>query len=180
MEILGFIITIVLALTGYFLTYFNNLRLAKRADKLRLITTQIDELYGPLYVITQTGQMLYKALQAKSMREGKDEIERDSPEWRIWVQEVFLPLNIQLEQTIINKAYLIIEKEMPQTLKRFLAHSAGYKAVIKKWQSGDFTESSSIISYPDEIIEYAEISYLKLKEQQNKWVDRVEESETDT
>ena len=177
MEILGLIVTIVLALTGYFLTYLNNLRLAKRADSLKLITTQIDELYGPLYVITQTGQILFQALRAKRLREGNSEVEEDAPdsppaisEWRIWIEEVFQPLNEQLEQIIINKAHLIIEEDMPHTLKRFLAHSAGYKAVIKKWHLGSFAERNSIIGYPLEITEYAEKSYLALKERQKKLI----------
>jgi hypothetical protein len=179
MEILGLIVTICLALLGYFATYFNNLRLARRADKLKFVTTQIDELYGPLYVVTQSGQILFSALHAKGLRVGRIVIDQDAPDtsdqisdWRIWIEEVFQPLNEQLEQIIINKAHLIIEEEMPQCLKRFLAHTAGYKAVIKKWQLGDFTESASVISYPVEIEDYAEKSYLMLKEKQKKLIGR--------
>ena len=179
MEYLGLIVTISLALLGYFVTYLNNLRLAKRADKLRFITTQIDELYGPLYVITQTGQILFQALNAQGMKQGRLIINQDAPdsaedisEWRIWVEDVFQPLYEQLDQIIIQKAHLIIEDEMPQCLKRFLAHTAGYKAVIKKWQLGDFTESSSVIHYPVEIEDYAEKSYLMLKAKQKKLIGK--------
>ena len=143
MEITGLIVTIFLALLGYIVTYVNNLRLVKRADKLKFVTAQIDELYGPLYVITQAGQILYQALQAKSLRQSRTVTDDDSPEpseavsdWRIWIEDVFQPLNEQLEHVIINKAHLIIEKEMPNCLLRFLAHSAGYKAVIKKMENG--------------------------------------------
>jgi hypothetical protein len=40
--------------------------------------------------------------------------------------------------------------------------------VIKKWQMGDFSEGTSVIDYPAEIVEYAEQSYLRLKKQQQK------------
>lgn len=179
MEYLGLIITIVLALLGYLATYLNNLRLAKRADKLKFVTAQIDELYGPLYVITQTGQILSQALRAKGIKKKRLAENEDASEyvdevsdWRIWVQEVFQPLNEQLDHIIINKAHLIIEEEMPQCLKRFLAHSAGYKAVIKKWQAGDFTDNSSVIPFPTEIEEYAEISFLRLRKKQQKLIGR--------
>ena len=179
MENQGLIVTIALALLGYFATYLNNLRLAKRADKLKFVTAQIDELYGPLYVITQTGQILFQALLFKGIKKNRLTESEDSPDsadeasdWRIWVQEVFQPLNEQLEHIITNKAHLIIEQEMPQCLKRFLAHSAGYKAVIKKWRAGDFTDNSSVIHFPTEIEEYAEISFLKLRKQQRKLIGR--------
>lgn len=179
MEYLGVTVTIILALLGYLITYLNTLRLTKRADKLKIVTAQIDELYGPLYVITQAGQILFQALYAKSLREGRIVVGQDTPrsaeeisDWRIWVEEVFQPLNEQLERVIINKAHLIIEEEMPNCLLRFLAHSAGYKAVIKKWNMGEFEEGSSVINYPAEIEEYAEKSYLMLKEKQKKLIGR--------
>jgi hypothetical protein len=175
MELAGLVVTVALALVGYLATYLNTLRLQRRADKLRFVTAQIDELYGPLYVITQTGQMLFATLQVKRHREGRAKEEtgaaapsRTRTDWHIWVEEVFMPLNQQLEQVLINKAHLIIEEEMPQCLKLFLAHSAGYKAVIKKWQMGDFSEGTSVIDYPAEIVEYAEQSYLRLKKEQQK------------
>lgn len=175
MEFLGLGVTILLALLGYLATYLNSLRLQRRADNLRFVSAQIDELYGPLYVITQTGQMLFATLQVKRHREGRSMEDTGAPapsrtrtDWHIWVEQVFMPLNEQLEQVLINKAHLIIEDEMPQCLKLFMAHSAGYKAVIKKWQMGDFSEGTSVIEYPVEIVEYAEQSYLKLKKQQQK------------
>jgi len=178
MEYLGLIVTILLALLGYITTYLNNLRLARRADGLKFVTAQIDELYGPLYVITQTSQILYQASIARDMQDDES-TNGDTPyssdeltERRIWVEEVFHPLNSQLEDVIINKAHLIIEDEMPQCLKRFLAHSAGYKAVIKKWQRGDFAVNSSVIDYPTEIEEYAEKSYALLRKQQQKLIGR--------
>jgi hypothetical protein len=179
MEYLGLIVTVLLALLGWFLTYLNNLRLARRADKLKYITTQIDELYGPLYVITQTGQILFQALRAKGLRKGQKNVAEDAPrsakdisEWRIWIEQVFQPLNEQLETILTSKAHLVIEEEMPHCLKRFLAHSAGYKAVIRKWELNDFSESSSVIDYPDELVEYAEKSYQTLTTQQRRLIGK--------
>ena len=45
-------VTILLAFTGYLATYFNNLRLAQRNQRLERVSRQLGELYGPLYGLT--------------------------------------------------------------------------------------------------------------------------------
>jgi hypothetical protein len=171
------VVTIGLAFVGYVATYLNNLVLLRRSERLRLITSQLNELYGPMYVITQTGQVLFKALRLKSQTQGRKFIDSDAPksaddisEWRIWVEEVFMPLNEQLQQILIQKAHLIIEEEMPTCFKMFSAHHAGYKALVRKWHEGDFSEATSLIPYPEDIISYAEQSYQVLKAKQMRMI----------
>jgi hypothetical protein len=177
MELLGLWVTLAVGLIGYLITYLYSLHLAKRADRLKYLTAQLDELYGPLYVITQAGQILFKALSAKRDKRKEEDNpellfspEQEDQEWRLWVKEVFQPLNEKLEQVIIGKAHLVIEEDMPQTLKRFLAHSAGYKAVIKQWELGNYIESASIIEYPVELAKYAEDSFKTLRKEQLKLI----------
>lgn len=163
--------TLAVGLIGYLITYLYSLHLAKRADRLKYLTAQLDELYGPLYVITQAGQILFKALSAKrNNSELQLSPEQEDEEWRLWIVEVFQPLNEKLEQVIIGKAHLVIEEDMPQPLKRFLAHSAGYKAVIKQWELGNYIESTSIIEYPVDLAVYAEISFKILRKEQLKLI----------
>lgn len=177
MELLVLWVTLAVGLIGYLITYIYSLHLARRADRLKYLNAQMDELYGPLYVITQAGQILFKALSAKRderREEDKPELqlssEQEEQEWRLWVKEVFQPLNEKLEQVIIGKAHLVIEEDMPHPLKRFLAHSAGYKAVIKQWELGDYAESASIIEYPTELAKYAEESFKTLRKEQLKLI----------
>jgi hypothetical protein len=172
-ETISLIITIILAFVGYIVTYLNNLAMTRRAERLHLITSQINELYGPMYVITQTGSTLLKALRARARSQGRTFVDDDSPtsaeeisEWRIWLETVFMPMNERLEEIIIQKSHLIREYEMPRCLQDFMAHHAGYKALLTKWKMGDFSESTSIISFPNEISEYAKNSYQKLKQEQ--------------
>ena len=42
------IVTFALAVIGYLAKYINDLRLAKRAEKLNRVNRQLKELYGPL------------------------------------------------------------------------------------------------------------------------------------
>ena len=172
-ETVALSVTIILAFIGYIATYLNNLAISRRSERLQLVTSRLNELYGPLYIITQTGNVLFEALRKKAQLVGREYINDDYPqsdddvsEWRIWVEEVFIPLNEQLQQIIIQKAHLIREEEMPVCLKTFSAHNAGYRALIRKWHDGDFSESTSLLPYPKDIISYAEQSYRELKKEQ--------------
>ena len=60
-------------------------------------------------------------------------------------------LNNIREKIIIEKAYLIVEQEMPQCLLEFVTHVVGYKAVLAKWSGGDYSERRSLIDFPPEL-----------------------------
>jgi hypothetical protein len=172
-ETISLIITIILALIGYLITYLNNLALTRRAERLQLITSQINELYGPMYIITTTGKVLFDALRSKGsfqgfISENNPESNGNISEWQIWLETVFMPMNENLERVIIEKSHLIREYEMPLCLQAFIAHNAGYKAVLAKWKIGNFSESTSVIPFPQEIYEYAKVSYQELKKEQLK------------
>lgn len=167
-ESISLIVTVFLALFGYLITYWNNVRVSKRKEKLELVTKRISEFYGPLYVSTQTGE---KALLSLLRKLGKESVfdkptEKDLIEWRIWVESVFMPINNRIEHLIVEKAYLIQEQEIPTCLLDFIAHYSGLKAVVKKWENGDLSENQSVVNFPSEIQKYAANSYWQLKEKQ--------------
>ena len=43
------IVTIFVALAGYLITYWNNILLSRRTERLNRINKQLNEFYGPLY-----------------------------------------------------------------------------------------------------------------------------------
>jgi hypothetical protein len=77
-----------------------------------------------------------------------------------------MPLNDIREKIIIEKAYLIVEEQMPQCLLDFVTHVVGYKAVLSKWAEGDYSERRSTIGWPPEFDSYVTRSYNALKAQQ--------------
>jgi Fe-S cluster biosynthesis and repair protein YggX len=177
MEIL---ITIIIALFGYLFTYYHKLKLKQREDKLKLIEKQINEFYGPLYMTVRSTEIMIAALYAKRKAMGMNFLDEDAPksekdisEWRIWVENIFMPLNEKILNLIIDKAHLIREKEVPECLLNFVAHVSGYRAIVKKWEKGDFSEAVSPFPYPRDLKEYAERSYLELKEEQLRLVGEV-------
>jgi hypothetical protein len=161
------ILTVVVALTGYFITFLSAHMLARRRDKLKLVNKRLNELYGPLYVASEAGNIAYRSLLAKQGKQQSDPIRDDDlKEWVLWMRTIFIPLNEVREKIIIDKAHLIIEEKMPQCLLDFVTHVVGYKAVLCKWADGDFSERRSTIGWPPEFDVYVRDSYAALKAEQ--------------
>ena len=171
LQLLSILVTIALALTGLVVTYIVQLRLARRKEYLDLVNLRLNEFYGPLYVSSKASAIAFDALCHKLGRDYVFEVrsrpnESEMREWKIWLPEVLMPLNDFREDLILRKSYLIREREIPDCLLQFVAHTAAYKAVLKKWQDDDFSEFLSIIDFPDELNAYAARSYDELKREQ--------------
>jgi hypothetical protein len=161
------ILTILLAFAGYLVTFLTNRMSARRDDHLRLVNQRLNEFYGPLYVATIAGNIAYQTLLKKQGKTHCHPIrDEDLKEWILWMRTVFIPLNDVREKIIIDKAHLIIEEKMPQCLLDFVTHVVGYKAVLRKWADGDFTERRSTIGWPPEFDVYVRDSYAALKAEQ--------------
>lgn len=171
-EVISIIVTVFLAFIGYIVTYVINLRTARIKERLNLVNKRIDEFYGPLYVGSRVGFIAWRTLLDKYQREGlffdegKPPSEQQLREWQIWVENVFMPLNVLREKLILENAYLIREEEMPECLLKFVTHVSSYKAMLKKWSDGDFSEYIPLIEFPSELTEYALKSYQELKSEQ--------------
>jgi hypothetical protein len=163
------ILTVVLAFAGYLVTFMSARMLARRRDKLELVNKRLNEFYGPLYVASQAGNIAYRSLLQK---QGKTQChpirDEDMKEWVLWMKTIFMPLNDVREKIIIEKAYLIVEEQMPHCLLDFVTHVVGYKAVLAKWAEGDYSERRSTIGWPPEFDVYVERSYAALKAEQTE------------
>ncbi len=161
------ILTVIVAFTGYAITFLSAHMLARRRDKLRLVNKRLNEFYGPLYVASQAGNIAYRSLLKKQGKTQSEPItDENLKEWVLWMRTIFIPLNEIREKIIIEKAHLIVEEHMPQCLLDFVTHVVGYKAVIAKWADGDFTERRSTIGWPPEFDVYVRNSYAALKADQ--------------
>jgi hypothetical protein len=165
---------IVLAFVGYLATAWSAHMLARRKDKLELVNRRLNEFYGPLYVASQAGNIAYRSLLDK---QGKTQsfpiLDSEMKEWVLWMTTIFMPLNDVREKIIIEKAYLIVEEQMPQCLLDFVTHVVGYKAVVAKWAEKDYSERRSTIGWPPEFDAYVERSYQALKTEQTRLLHSV-------
>ena len=161
------ILTVLVAFTGYALTFVSAHVLARRRDKLDLVNKRLNEFYGPLYVASEAGNIAYRSLLKKQGKTQSEPItDEDLKDWMLWMRTIFYPLNEIREKIIIEKAHLIIEEQMPQCLLDFVTHVVGYKAVLRKWADGDYSERRSTIGWPPEFDAYVRKSYAALKAEQ--------------
>jgi len=161
------ILTILVAFAGYAITFLSAHMLARRRDKLDLVNKRLNEFYGPLYVASEAGNIAYRSLLKKQGKTQSEPItDEDLKDWVLWMRTIFIPLNEIREKIIIDKAHLIIEEQMPQCLLDFVTHVVGYKAVLRKWADGDFSERRSTIGWPPEFDAYVRKSYATLKAEQ--------------
>ena len=165
------VLTILLAFSGYLITYLGNRMMTRRTALLQLVDRRLNEFYGPLYVASRAGNIAYRSLLEK---QGKMQCHPIAPnerkEWMLWMKTIFMPLNNIREKIIIEKAHLIVEEEMPYCLLEFVTHVVGYKAVLAKWAEGDFSEMRSTIGWPPEFDRYVERSYAALKAEQTRLI----------
>jgi hypothetical protein len=163
------ILTVLVAFAGYAITFASAHILARRRDKLDLVNKRLNEFYGPLYVASEAGNIAYRSLLT---RLGKAQsfpiLDSELGEWELWMRAIFIPLNDVREKIIIEKAYLVVEEKMPQCLLDFVTHVVGYKAVLRKWNNGDYSERRSTIGWPPEFDVYVRHSYAALKAEQTR------------
>ena len=163
------VLTVILAFVGYLATFMSARMLERRRDKLDLVNRRLNEFYGPLYVASQAGNIAYRSLLKK---QGKTQsfpiLDDEMKEWVLWMTTIFMPLNDVREKIIIEKAYLIVEEQMPHCLLDFVTHVVGYKAVLAKWAKEDYSERRSTIGWPPEFDIYVERSYAALKAKQTR------------
>jgi hypothetical protein len=165
------ILTVVLAFIGYLATFLSARMLARRKDELDLVNKRLNEFYGPLYVASQAGNIAYRSLLRKQGKAQSEPItDEEMKDWILWMTTIFMPLNDTREKIIIEKAYLIVEEQMPRCLLDFVTHVVGYKAVLAKWAEGDYIERRSTIGWPPEFDIYVERSYMALKAEQTRLI----------
>jgi hypothetical protein len=163
------LVVVVPAVVGYVWTSIDT----ARKDALAYTSRQIEKLYGPLYGLTQASNRIWDVYNKK----------RDTPEekemWRLWINSVFQPINLQIEEVILANSQLIVGNEMPDVFLQAIANTENYKALIARWTAGKFDPDTPLIPYPDQegnsIIVCVEQTYLALKERQEqlrRWYTR--------
>jgi len=173
------IVTVSVAFLGFIVKYLNDIAFARRKDRLDRINLQLRNLYGSLYAIDQATHIAWKAFRSRYRKDqsffssNPPPTEADLAAWRLWMLEVFMPLNLVMEKAIVENADLIIENEIPKCFLQLIAHIAAYKPVLRKWQNGDYSEHLSMSGYPKELRPYVETSYIKLKDERTTLIGKM-------
>jgi hypothetical protein len=164
--------TISLALAGYFGTYLNNLRIAQRKDRLDRIDRQLSGFYGPLLALTTAHgrvierfvEMYQQRATQPALRDGMQVAGEDI--FKLWWDEVFLPLALQMLDILINRTDLIRESKMPEVLLLACATLESRRAALAQWEQGDLTAMGWVPGLPYDLATYAADGFAALKLEQ--------------
>jgi hypothetical protein len=166
------IVTVLLAFAGYAVTYFNNVRLEQRKAKLKFVSDQLQFLYGPLFSLNSASTEAWTAFRSR-YRPGGAFFRADDPpsddelkQWRLWMQEVFMPINLQMRKAIVENTHLVEGQDMPQSFRDLLAHVEVYKVTVKKWEANDFSEHTSYLNFPSDFGREVQATFEALKRRQ--------------
>ncbi|MBB5081611.1 hypothetical protein [Nonomuraea endophytica] len=175
-------ITVILALSGYLITYGISLRLARRKEHLEWVNRQLSEYYGPLYGLIQASDRIFRDLSSKHSFWGDGErlaTEHETKVWRLWIEHAFMPLNRRMMEIVIGRADLLIEDHMPECLQELCAHVVGYEAMLVRWKEvGSFSplrhDNASTPLFPGAALRaYISTSFLLLKKEQEQLIRRI-------
>jgi hypothetical protein len=164
-------VTVILAFVGYIIAHWNNIRLENRKAQIKFITEQVQNLYGPLLSLSAASKEAWLQFRSRCRPGGAffsspPPTEDDLANWRLWMSDVFMPINLKMEAAIIENAHLIEGDEMPKAFSDLIAHVEVYKIVIKNWEKNNFAEHTSYLNYPDELDDYVSKIFLTLKRRQ--------------
>lgn len=102
--------------------------------------------------------------------------EEELKAWRLWMSIVFTPNNDKMFEIITSRLDLLIEDEMPESLKLLCAHVSAYKTIMTKWQTNDFSEHTSIVNFPSiEMKKYVDKSFNALKKRQGELIGLIKQ-----
>ncbi len=168
-------VSVLLAVLGYIATYTYNLKLAQRKDRLERVNKQLAEFYGPLLALSGAAQSAWEAFRQRHRPDTRSYWSNDPPPseeeaaaWRLWMTEVFMPLNLDMVELIHKHADLLDTADMPQGLLDACAHVASYRPVMKQWEMGDYSEHTATINFPSDQVSFiAREGFNKLKAEQS-------------
>jgi hypothetical protein len=171
------LVTVILALAGY--AY--SLALARRKDRLDRINRQLSDLYGPLFAMSQTGGYVWRSFREQYRphrgsywRAGSTLVtDEEAQAFRLWMQNVFMPLNRRMVEAVTNHADLLEGNDMPQCLLVLCAHVSAYEALEKQWSNDNFDQHSPAVNFPRRDLEdYAREQFCALKTEQSRLLSR--------
>lgn len=169
----------VVAVAGFFAAYLKNLRIARRKDQLDRVNRQLNELYGPLLALVSGSTRSWQAFRSRHRPDvaafwdpADPPSGAEAEAWRVWMAEVFMPLNSRMEQLVVTKADLLETESIPDCLLDLVAHVASYRAVLAQWSVGDVSEHKAPLNFPGDAVKaHAEAAFAILKSRQHDLLD---------
>jgi len=149
---------------------------ARREAKIRFVESQLEDLYGPLYAITQSNGAIYEKFRQSdpelvgAILEGGEIDAEGGAKRELWNASVFQPSNLRMRDVIENNAHLFAAETMPASVLQFLAHVENWEAVLSA--KGGGSAPKELVAYPETFPEYIAQEYDRISKRHAKLVGR--------
>src|SRR5438093_1214671 len=111
--------TFIAAVIAVFVKYIIDLRIVRRNDRLARLNEQLKNLYGPLLACVSASETTWlkfgSTWNPPRQHFWRDDIPLTPQEierWRLYIGEVFMPINIRAENAILQNMHLLEEKSL--------------------------------------------------------------------
>ncbi|HEY5962787.1 MAG TPA: hypothetical protein VIU42_02100 [Xanthobacteraceae bacterium] len=176
----GLLIAAAGAVGGYALKYYHDLQIEKARAEIKLLSDQIQYLYGPLYALCSSNEAAWNTFVSKYASNRVAFFSKECPPspteldaWRRWTTDVFMPLNRAIVELIIKNTHLIEGAKFPDCFSAIVSHVKPYEIVLARWSQGDFSEHTAFSNYPTELNAYVSETFAQLKQRQTKLLHRL-------
>jgi hypothetical protein len=133
-------ISVLLALFSFIFATFDG----GRKERLEFVRGQIAKLYGPLYTLAEEHEKLWDDLgKSQKAFDTDDNISRDDKKligWRRFLNKVLLPLDDQIEKTLLKSGEIVQCERVRDKLHQFFSFTEATRLVISSWKSDDAIE----------------------------------------
>ena len=127
------------------------------------------------YALSSTGAHVWTSFRSQHRpnrgsfwKAGSPVDDKDADAFRLWIRSVFMPLNRQMMDLVVNRADLLEGTEIPRCLLDLCAHISSYEALLVQWEKGDYTMNEPIVNFPKHPLqEFAEKEFRRLKQEQD-------------
>ncbi|MGV9377516.1 hypothetical protein ACWDRB_16955 [Nonomuraea sp. NPDC003707] len=163
---------------GFLLTHWSTARNNRHRDQLARVQTQLSQLYGPMYAMTQSNGIAYRAMRDRYDPEGLfdqrtpesiEQIDKNQREiYRLWMTSVLQPTSRTVCDLLLTHAHLLLDEAMPECAMKYFTHVRGYEVVLAQWEAGEYAELFSLVPYPQEFTDYVAESFKTLQAQQSQ------------
>jgi hypothetical protein len=149
--------TFVVAIIAFMLNQWSQRHLERRQAQVARISQQLRQLYGPLNALVDSNEYIWEALRLTTLpsaehRRRGNLSEADRAIWERWLTCAFMPANRKMRDLIVEHADLLIEPEIPESLRLFCAHVAASEVTLVETSEGG--------ARPDILIRHPGASYV--------------------
>ena len=150
--LIGIVLAIATAMAGFVVSQLQD----QRKRDMDFVDLQIEKLYGPLFAFSTATLRAKNDLIAKRRPGISDYFDPAHPPnkadvqmFRLWMRNVFHPMNLEMETAITRNAQLIQGGHIYPVFEEFIMHVESYKATIAKWKDSDAEENTHFLEGPE-------------------------------